>query len=113
LIIGGTMLGPSVGHWYAGKLFTRGAAMRLLGAGIIGVGFLAAKKYPENDGDFIDDRGFGIAIGGTVVILLGALVDIGTAGDSARKRNERVTPTVTAIRTPSGSTPALGLAGTF
>jgi hypothetical protein len=113
LVISGVMLGPSVGHWYAGKVFTRGAAMRLLGAGIIGVGFLAAKKYPENDGDFIDDRGLGIAIGGTVVIVLGALVDWGTAGESARKRNERITPTVTAIKTPTGSTPALGLAGSF
>ena len=82
----GIMLGPSVGHWYAGEVGWRGLAMRGGGVALIAAGV----------GVFIADGGEGpgtksqvIMGAGLVVIGVGAVYDMTTAGDAAERYNAR------------------------
>ncbi len=111
-----SLVAPSAGEIYAGKMFTAGMGIRLasLGVGAIGAAELARCSFP-----LVEAGGCsGGAGGGVALFVLGALgywsgitYDIATAGRAVDDYNQRlrlrVTPTL--IPTPS-SGPAVGLA---
>lgn len=85
-MFGGTIFGPGLGHAYAGDSgkFWRGAGYRTLAWGGF-IGALAASW------DNPDASGAGaLAIGSMAIYLGSSIYDIATAGDSAKRYNERV-----------------------
>jgi hypothetical protein len=101
------MIGPSVGHIYAGKFLTLGLGVRV-------VGFAVAMSAVSAD-DLGDALGR-IMIGG-ITIAAGAIADLATVGKSVNEYNAehtRIVPTVAPVMDPNGSIrPQVGVAGTF
>lgn len=106
LIAGGILLGPSLGHFYAGR---KGGVLLRLGVGVatpLLAGMLVAAGV-TNDGGWLPsiDPGAmvlaaGIMAAGAVTIAGSAVYDVATASKAARRRNGeyaggriRVTPT--------------------
>jgi|LNFM01.2.fsa_nt_gb hypothetical protein len=116
LLLAGTgalMLGPSAGHWYAGKALTWGLPIRIAGAGLTAMGTYQAIGcvIAEDDDDCSAPE---MVIGGLVLVGVGAVLDIATAGHSAREYNERrwqVTPTLVSDGQSQGM--GLGVGGAF
>jgi hypothetical protein len=108
-ILGGSLLfGPSVGHWYAGKVLTPGLGVRALGFAI------GAAAFGGND---VDDA-ISLMLLGTATVLGGAIYDVATAGRSAREYNfehaTRVMPMVAPAIAPDGSAQLrVGVSGAF
>jgi hypothetical protein len=109
----GLVLGPSVGHWYAGEGFSLGLGLRLAGVAVALVGVSAAKSSctdpPQNE--------CGIAIGAYSVLAAGTLVgagaiyDVATAPRAAHRYNREHAITVTPMPLHAGY--GVGLAGRF
>lgn len=102
------LLGPSLGHWYAGKVITPGLGVRAVGFA------LGAAAFGADD----LDSAVGLLMLSASCILGGAIYDVSTAGRSARHYNfayaTRLMPVVAPTMGPSGTTGAqLGVAGTF
>ena len=94
---------PSAGHWYSGKGFTRGFAIRTGGLFLGGLGLV---KLIKGTGChcFCDDSNsefWLLGIGG-VLILGGAAHDIATAASRARAVNASMQPTITPVPMPGG-----------
>jgi hypothetical protein len=92
LCIAGVIVGPSVGHFYAGN-YMRGFASIGLRAGIAGLGFLVVVGVISSYG--IDDIGAAIIgaalIGGAGIgILASGIYDIWTCPDAVRKYNRSI-----------------------
>lgn len=101
------MIGPSVGHMYAGKFLTPGIAVRTLG---FAVAMTAASA---------DDLGdaLGRIMIGSLGILSGAIMDLATVGKSVREYNAehvRVSPMVTPVVDQNGNRGVqIGVNGAF
>ena len=114
----GSLIAPSAGHIYAGKLGTPGLVLRLVSAGVAVAGLNEALKCvgqgspcdhdPELAGRLLVAAGIGYASG--------ALLDIATAGRAVDDYNQRlhlrVTPTVLPTSS-SGPAVGLGITGSF
>lgn len=92
LCVTGVLVGPSMGHFYAGN-YMRGAASIGLRAGIAGLGFLLVVGVMSSYG--IDDIGgaiIGTAIigGAGIGILASGIYDILTCPDAVRKYNQSI-----------------------
>ncbi len=92
LCITGVLVGPSVGHFYAGN-YMRGFASIGLRAGIAGLGFLVVVGVISSYG--IDDIGGAIigtaVIGGAGIgILASGIYDIWTCPDAVEKYNQSI-----------------------
>lgn len=75
--LAGWIVGPGMGHVYAGndEAFGTGFAVRLIGASVAMMGALAASGsggFGSNEGEF----GTVLVLGGGVVVLAGAVADI-------------------------------------
>ncbi|HEY5925923.1 MAG TPA: hypothetical protein VIV11_29750 [Kofleriaceae bacterium] len=95
LTLGGALLLPSAGHWYAGKLVTPGMGVRAAGVLVI-VGS--------------DDQSAETVAVGVLLIAAGALYDLATAGsavDAWNRKHATVTPM------PIGSGYGIGAGGRF
>lgn len=108
VMLGSVLVGPSIGHLYAGKLVTPGLGVRALG---FALGLAAAGT------DDLDDA-IGLLLLGSGCVIGGAVYDIATAGRSAREYNfqqaKRMMPTFAPVTTngqPAGV--QVGLAGAF
>jgi hypothetical protein len=90
----GTLLAPSFGHWYAGHGFSRGLAMRLLGASALFAGSLLAfaslGSDPSDEGSS-EHGNDGLIVGALLVggglWIGGTIDDIVTAPKFARRAN--------------------------
>ncbi len=106
--IGGVavLIGPSVGHWYAGKYFTLGLVARATG--------FALGAFAVNGRGHEDDKLGALLVGGACLVG-GAIYDLATADRSAREYNfehaKKLLPTVAPVA--SGTGVQIGLAGTF
>ncbi len=107
----GTLVAPSFGHWYAGKIITRGALLRVGGLLTFVVGVLADSEgcslfysghgdpEPADCGeDFRTTKGTAIILAGIAMFAGGTIDDIVTAPRRARRHNEslRLQPIVRA-----------------
>jgi hypothetical protein len=110
----GILLAPSLGHWYAGKFFTRGLGARLLGVGTFMVGVGMAFSGGDHDGNVDNDegnQGLGAALGlaGLGLFAYGTLHDLWTAPRTAREHNARFQ--IVPLARPNGG--GLALSGRF
>lgn len=103
------LIGPSIGHLYAGKLITPGLGVRAVGY------LLTMAAFESSSGE----DGLGLAVIGISCIVGGAIHDIATAGRSAREYNfehakRTLAPTLAPVTT-NGQTAGVqvGLAGNF
>lgn len=105
LTIGASVLiGPSAGHWYAGKLVTSGLIVRALG-------FLALSGAISAGGD--TEHGIGLLFVGGGLLVGGGVYDLATADRSAREYNfAHATKLMLAPRVGDGQL-GLGLTGSF
>lgn len=107
------LVGPSLGHWYAGKLGTRGLALRAAGAAtaLLGLG-AAMAECPLLSSDCQPMLGIGLLVVGAGVFVGGMVDDVITASARVRRYNrERAAPVIAPVVTGQGAGLALG--GTF
>lgn len=85
----GTLVAPSLGHWYAHRGMTRGFGIRALGLGMFVVG--AAMALDDVFDDTHDDQASGstLLLLGLGTYVVGTVDDIATAGSAARTYNRR------------------------
>lgn len=111
-IMGGILVGPGLGHSYAGSggRMLSGIGLRLLGFGGAMTAFALSWNSPDSDSA---EAGF---YGGMALAGFSAIYDIATADDTARKYNERhglsrvtVSPTYFADHDAGGLTLTLTL----
>ncbi len=111
---GALMLGPSAGHWYAGKALTWGLPVRIAGAGLVAAGALAGLGCSGVSLGEDDCGGGDMVVGGLVAIGVGAIIDIATSSGAAREYNERhwqVTPTL--VSDGQSQAMGFGIGGSF
>jgi hypothetical protein len=108
------LVGPTVGHVYAGQTWSPWLGLRLASVGMPLLGALYDSTQPS--------RGCDLGCGGLALgVLLGAAVyttgmigEIIDAPYAARRHNEaEVSLTVTPIATRTGTAPGIGLIGSF
>lgn len=107
-------LGPTVGHWYAGRVMTRGLATRLAGTAVaLGGAALLIVDSACDHCDHADVAPGDVLMGlGIAAIVVGTVDDIVSAPGAARRKNaaeRRVTVTPTLSPGRAG----LAVAGTF
>ena len=108
----GAVLGPSFGHWYAGKVATRGLGLRVggIGSALLGL-FLLVTDCPLDHEETLCDSKIGLVtlIGGAGLFLGGTIDDIVTAPRRVRRRNQRLAGVALApMVTPRSAGLALG-----
>jgi hypothetical protein len=121
----GFLVGPSLGHWYSGRVVNRGMGLRALGAvvGAVGIGMavgcvdsgLLDEAAGERHSDSCALPGI-IAVGGSALYLVGTLYEIADAPRAAHEYNRRhgwevqVVPTVP---TAGGGPVGVAVSGRF
>lgn len=111
----GMVLGPTAGHWYAGRWVTGGLIARGGGAALMMAGAVQALGNIDCETGCSGGAAAGpLMLGGAALFVGGTLHDLATAGRSARAYNERqynVGPTV--VGTTTTTTLGLGVSGAF
>jgi hypothetical protein len=109
----GFVFGPSFGHWYARKYFTRGLGCRLVGgAALFGAVALALENFGSSDDGPGESAVVGLVFSGLILYVVGTLDDIVTAPSRVRKHNQRLKDiAVTPLAVSHGG--GLGLTGRF
>jgi hypothetical protein len=81
------VFGPSLGDWYAGKLWTHGLELRLAGgtALALGAATFVGSALGSNDGGAL--VGGSLALAGGAAIIVGTAYDVWGAHDAAREHN--------------------------
>jgi hypothetical protein len=109
------MIGPSVGHIYAGKVLTPGLVVRTLGFGAVVIAAIDRSNAGTNE-----DKSLGLLLIGSGCAIGGVIYDLVTVGTSVRDYNfehakRRMLPTIAPVVGAGGQTSGvqLGLAGTF
>jgi hypothetical protein len=111
------LLGPSFGHWYAHKAYSKGLLIRGIGGATFGLGMFGYALDHSFQGN--TDRSLPmVAVVGAAVFLGGALLDIAQARDAVRSYNREhagmqlsIAPTV--VRSGGGAQPGVGIVGRF
>ena len=87
----GTLLAPSLGHWYAHQALTRGLGLRVLGAtaGMVGFALVLDHLFDETSSNNDDGTAGALLLVGAGLYVAGTVDDIATAGAAARKYNSR------------------------
>lgn len=88
--MGGTLLAPSAGSWYAHAGPSRGLVLRAAGIGVEVVAGLEAARCEDECSDGGGALIEGIAIAGLALYAAGTLDDILTAPREARRYNQRI-----------------------
>jgi len=85
LVFLGTLVGPSAGHFYAGKpgRALRGIGIRAAAVGGMGAAFAMAWNRSDSNAE-------GLAYASLAIYGVSALVDIATAPGSARAHNQKI-----------------------
>jgi hypothetical protein len=106
-----TVLGPSFGHWYAGRALTPGMALRAGGLALAAAGAVGAIGNCEiDDGNCGADPGRLAVYAGIATFVGGAVYDIATAPRRVRERNQRVLAIVPTVSATGGG---VSIAGAF
>jgi hypothetical protein len=121
MMIGGliSVFGPSMGDWWASSSarFTPGFGIRVAGAAIAGLGFARAIDTNCSGGTCdapLENKQSNLLIGiGGVTVLGGMVLDIATAGKTARKHNSHLNIGPQLVKSASGTLPGLGVDGRF
>jgi hypothetical protein len=116
-IAGGVLVavGPSLGHVYAGHVWTTGLKIRLAGLGLAGAGFAGLLLSDHSCTGFVctkDVIGIGAVIIGGGVVVVGGAIDVTQAGEAAARASGPQLA-LTPIRTPSSTVLGLSARGTF
>lgn len=86
----GTLVGPSLGHWYARSFWSRGLGIRLASLATASVGFAMFARHTfdhkESGGD---DLGFFLFVAGGFGYVTGSFYDISMASAAADHYNAR------------------------
>ena len=111
-------VGPSLGHAYAGQMWTPWFGIRLASSVALTVASVAAVASDSGEGFWLQPRTEKILIASTIVCgtgyLIGLVGDLATAGSAADDYNRKhFQLTVTPVATQTGITPGLGLVGRF
>jgi hypothetical protein len=117
VVLTGTVLalvGPTSGHFYAGRAWNPGLKWRLIGGGVFAVSIVPAFAFALGD----NDAGvtiFGLLAAGGGITYIGATIwEIGTAPGAARRQNERLEESASISIAPIiGREPGLAIAGRF
>jgi hypothetical protein len=88
--IGGTLLAPSAGLWYAHAGLSRGLALRVAGVGLEAAALFVATRCDDECSSSGSALIEGLAIGGLGVYAAGTIDDIVAAPGEARRYNERI-----------------------
>lgn len=110
----GILLGPSLGHWYTGKIFTPGLAMRggaLLGFAL-GAGVSLAECPLFGDADCDSSLGTALAVASLGVFTMGTIHDIYRAPIRARAAN-RALSSITVAPLVSSKSAGVTIGGRF
>ncbi len=113
-----SLVTPSAGEIYAGRLATPGLILRVASAGVGVAGLLEAFKCFGMESGCTHDAGLadGLLVAGGIGFATGVLYDIATAGSAVDEYNQRlrlrVTPTVIPTAS-SGPAIGLGIGGSF
>jgi len=86
MMLAGSIFGPGLGHAYAGESgrFWKGAGIRTVSWGAFMVAFAMSWDNPDAGGASV------IAVGSGVLYLVSAIRDMVTAGNSARRYNDKL-----------------------
>ncbi len=110
------LVGPSIGHLYAGHLWNAGLGIRLGGMVSLGIGWLVLMPCMQPNGP----SGGTCAMGGTLATLgalatvAGTVTEVATTPSAVDDYNRaHATLTLAPIRTQDGIAPGLALAGRF
>lgn len=98
-------VGPTLGHVYAGRVWSSGLAVRLVGIGVAIPGALLF-TYGDTCGKFVcgaQVAGAGLVAAGGLTLAIGGIMDIASTRDVVRAHNASL------VVTPS----SVSLAGTF
>ena len=119
----GVIVGPSAGHWYAGKAVTTGMGIRAASVTVGFAGLVMAGLCANADEDRSVNGGCNAApyvvttLAGLAGYVTGVVYDVATAGRAVRAANERhdlrMSVMPTAVRTSTGLTPGLAAVGSF
>ncbi len=113
------LVGPTVGHIYAGNTWNTGLKWRLASVGVMlggamyafsQCGLLEDCTAEQNDRA---DVGVAIAIGGFISFGAATVYEVATAGSSAREYNVEYSRRRLQIAPMAGGSPGLSIAGTF
>ena len=113
------LLGPTAGHWYAGRPATIGLGARVLGVGLLGFGFANSNFLCSFDEppSCHDDRGAqAMMLVGGGLLLAGTVWDLATLPGAVGEYNDehRLSIAPTAARDAHGDlAPGLVLGGSF
>jgi len=110
--IGGTLLAPSAGAWYAHSGVSRGLGLRVAGIGLELTGVLLAARCEDECSSSGAMLVAGIALGGLALYAAGTIDDIVTAPGRARRYNQRIQG-VTVVPMISRDGPGVALAAQF
>ncbi len=114
-----SLVTPSLGEWYAGKVLTPGMGIRAASAVATIVGLAESLKCLDAEGSCQTDSAAPVLLGaGLLGYAGGTIYDIATASREARRYNQRhgltLTVAPTPLRAPSGqATMGVGIGGTF
>jgi hypothetical protein len=113
-----TIVGPTLGHTYAGKTWNTGLAVRIVGLGAASAGLLAALTCSDGCNDNSnEDAAIVLFFGGAITYVVGTIYEIATARDAAVRYNRQhgldATLTVAPIATRDGITPGMAVVGRF
>lgn len=112
-----TLITPTFGEWYAGRIFTGGLGLRLAGVAVMGLGVTQLSIcFDECSGTSNNGAAVTLITLGLISYGAGIVSDIAAAPSTARQANAHrhaaITPTV--MRSSSGrSAYGLGLGGSF
>lgn len=109
----GLGLGPSAGHWYAGKSVTGGLGLRVLGAAVAGAGAMKAMDDCFLETQPCSSVGDSIMVAGAAVFVGGVVWDIATADNAARDWNRRHGVSVSVAPTVTDRSAGITLVGAF
>lgn len=106
-----TLITPSLGHFYAGDIWTAGLGMRAAGGAVALVGVAQALGCldTEDTCNFVGGGGLALTAGG-VLAAAGAFYDIATAPKAARRYNAKH---VSLVPASPGANVGLSIAGQF
>ncbi len=81
-------IGPSLGEWYAGKAWSRGLAVRVVGGGVLAIGASMFVQNVFSDGNGADAGALLVLAGGGAIVA-GTGLDIWDAHTAVREHNAR------------------------
>ena len=105
-----TFAGATLGHVYAGEIWSSGLAVKLIGVGLLGVGALEATAVHQS-GEVAP--GAPLIVGGIATILVGSVIEMVSAPGAARRHNRRLRERAIVVPTASADGAGVALAGRF